>query len=380
MTNKLKTGTLPLVKPLVPPLEDFLPYLNRIWESRQLTNGGPVHAEFEKALCEYLGVKNICLFANGTLGLMIALKALKLRGEVITTPFTSLATLQAICWNNLVPVFVDINETTLNIEAPAIEAAITSRTCAILPVHIFGTPCNVDTINQLAKKYTLKVIYDAAHCFGVGINGESICNFGDLSVLSFHATKVFNTIEGGAIVCHDEKTKKTIEDLKNNGVEPDYKHNRFGINAKMNEIQSAFGLCQLKYVDEVIAARRAATLKYRELLSNLKGLRVFHDVKGVRHNYSYFPVIINPGEFGTDRDELSDHLKKKNIITRKYFYPLVSDYPEFELHNPGNLPIAQKTAKNILCIPLFHDITDEQIKSNVNLIIQLHRGKTGNHA
>ncbi len=376
-----KSGTseeISLMKPFMPPVEDLLPYLERIWESRQLTNGGSVHAEFEQALCDYLGVRNICLFANGTLALMIALKALRLQGEVITTPFTSPATLQAIYWNNLKPVFVDINETDLNIDTSLIEAAITPHTSAILPVHIFGTPCNVDMIHQLAQKHNLKVVYDAAHCFGVGINGGSICNFGDLSVLSFHATKVFNTIEGGAIVCHDKVIKKYIEALKNTGLDQDHKLIGYGINAKMNEIQSAFGLCHLKYVDKIITQRGAATSKYRGFLKDLKGLRMLHEMEGVRYNYSYFPVIIDPAEFGADRDELHETLKHKNIITRKYFYPLVSDYPEFEMFKTDDLPIAQKIAKNILCIPLFHDITDEQIEITVKSILHLHQENVGN--
>lgn len=361
-----------LTKPFVPPLNEFLPYLDRIWESRRLTNGGPIHKEFEQALCDYLGVKHICLFANGTLALMIALKALRIEGEVITTPFTSPATIQAIYWNHLKPVFVDINETDLNIDPSAIESAITRQTAAILPVHIFGTPCNVDIINRIALKHKLKVIYDAAHSFGVEINGNSICNFGDLSVLSFHATKIFNTLEGGAIVCHDQNTKKHIDALKNTGLDNNHNLVGYGVNAKMNEIQAAFGLCQLNYVDEIIAKRKAATLQYKELLKDFKGLRMLTEWSGVKHNYSYFPIIIDPEEFGNDRDKLYDHLKNCNIITRKYFYPLVSDFPEFEIFKNRDLSIAEKIAKNILCIPLFYDITDEQIQRVVHSIYQLN--------
>jgi dTDP-4-amino-4,6-dideoxygalactose transaminase len=361
-----------LTKPFVPPLNEFLPYLDRIWESRRLTNGGAFHEEFEQALCDYLGVKHICLCANGTLALMIALKTLKLKGEVITTPFTSPATIQAIYWNDLKPVFVDINETDLNIDSSVIESAVTLQTAAILPVHIFGTPCDVDIINRIAVKNNLKVVYDAAHCFGVEINGNSICNFGDLSILSFHATKIFNTFEGGAIVCHDPDTKKYIDSLKNTGLDPDHKLIGYGVNAKMNEIQSAFGLCQLKYVDEIIVKRKAATLKYQELLKEIKGLRMPTECVGIKHNYSYFPIIIDPVEFGAHRDELYDHLKKSNIITRKYFYPLVSDYSEFKIFKKSELPVAEKIAKNILCIPLFHDITDEQIQCVVYSIYSLH--------
>ena len=362
-----------LMKPFMPPLEEFQIHLERIWESRMLTNCGTIHAEFERALCEYLGVKHICLFANGTLALMIALKALKLRGEVITTPFTSPATLQAIYWNNLKPVFADISDPDLNIDPSAIEAAITPDTYAILPVHIFGTPCDVVTIGQLARKYDLKVVYDAAHCFGVEIDGNSVCNSGDLSILSFHATKVFNTFEGGAIVCHDEATKTYIDTLKNNGFDRNFQLTGYGVNGKLNEIQSAFGLCQLKYVDDIIAMRKAITLKYRALLSGIKGLKVLPDKEGVKHNYSYFPVLIDPAEFGAGRDELHDYLKKKNIVTRKYFFPLVSNSPEFNMHKTAGLPVAEKIANSILCLPLFHDISDDQIETVVEAIGQLNK-------
>ena len=362
-----------LMKPFMPPLEEFQIHLERIWESRMLTNCGTIHAEFERALCEYLGVKHICLFANGTLALMIALKALKLRGEVITTPFTSPATLQAIYWNNLKPVFADISEPDLNIDPSAIEAAITPDTYAILPVHIFGTPCDVVAIGQLARKYDLKVVYDAAHCFGVEIDGKSVCNSGELSILSFHATKVFNTFEGGAIVCHDEATKTYIDTLKNNGLDRDFQLTGYGVNGKLNEIQSAFGLCQLKYVDDIIAMRKAITVKYRELLSGIKGLKVLPDKEGVKHNYSYFPVLIDPAEFGAGRDELHDYLKKKNIVTRKYFFPLVSNSPEFNMYKTAGLPVAEKIANSILCLPLFHDISDDQIEAVVHAIGQLNK-------
>jgi len=362
-----------LMKPYMPPLHEFHSYLERIWESRWLTNGGTIHSEFEKALCDYLGVNHICLFANGTLALIIALKALNLKGEIITTPFTSVATAQSIYWNNLKPVFVDIQETDLNINIVEIERAITPNTSAILPVHIFGNPCNIDQINQLAQKHNLKVIYDAAHCFGVQLNGTSLCNFGDLSALSFHATKVFNTVEGGVIICHDKATKNHIVALKNTGLSSSYKLVGYGLNAKMNEIQSAFGMVQLKYVDKVIAYRKTATLKYRELLENVKGLRLINDKKCVKHNYTYFPVIINPEEFGATRDELSNYLKNKNIFTRKYFHPLITDYPEFNIFKTSDLSVARKIADNVLCLPLFHDITLDEITAVVESIYQMHQ-------
>jgi len=355
----------------MPPIRDLLPYLERIWDSRQLSNHGQVHEEFEQALCEYLGVKYICLFANGTLALMIALKVLNLKGEVITTPFTSPATAQAIYWNNLTPVFADINESDLNINISAIESAITENTCAILPVHIFGIPCDIEAIHKTALNHNLNVVYDAAHCFGVEVDNQSICNFGDLSVLSFHATKVFNCIEGGAIVCHDEKTKKQIDALKNTGFDIDYNLTGYGINAKMNEMQAAFGLCQLKYIDSVIGNRKAADAFYRKLLKDVKGIKLPGNVNSTKLNYSYFPILINPEEFGCNRDEVHDHLKRKNIITRKYFFPLVCDYAEFSIYKTVDLPVAQAMAKNILCIPLFPDISIEQIETVVASIKQL---------
>ena len=355
-----------VMKPFMPPLDDFQFYLERIWESRQLTNGGPVHAEFEQALCDHLGIKHISLFANGTLALIIALKVLDLRGEVITTPFTSAATAQAIYWNNLKPVFTDIDEKDLNIDVSGIERAITPETSAILPVHLFGNPCNVEKISRLAQKYKLKVVYDAAHCFGVEIGGQSICSFGDLSVLSFHATKVFNSFEGGAIICHDERAKTHIDSLKNTGLDAGRRLAGYGLNAKMNEIQSAFGLVQLKYIDKVIAFRKAATLKYRELLEDVRGLRMPGEMEFVKYNYTYFPVIINPAEFGSSRDELVAYLEKRNIFPRKYFYPLVSDFPEFSIYKTRDLPVAHKIAENIICLPLYHDITTDEITFVVN--------------
>lgn len=361
MDKKEGSKDLLLMKPFMPPLQDYQKYLERIWQSRQLTNSGQIHAEFEQALCDYLGVEHLSLIANGTLALIIALKALNLKGEIITTPFTSVATAQAIHWNNLKPVFVDINESDFNINISEIESAITPWTSAILPVHVFGNPCDVERIDQLAEKYNLKVLYDAAHCFGVELNSESICNSGDMSVLSFHATKVFNTIEGGAIICHDESTKKYIDALKNTGLDPAHKLAGYGMNAKLNEFQSAFGMIQLKYIDEVIASRKAAASKYKELLKDIRGIWWPDEKEFVKYNYTYFPVIINTEEFGASRDELAAYLEGKKIFTRKYFYPLVSDFPEFSIYKTRDLPVAEKIAVSILCLPLFPDITSDEI-------------------
>lgn len=376
MNDTEKENKLLLMKPFMPPMHDFLPYLVNIWKSQQLTNGGPVHAELEKALCNYLGVKQISLFSSGTLALVIALKSLKLKGEVITTPFTSVATIQAIYWNKLKPVFVDIDEMSLNLDAGKIDKAITPDTTAILPVHLFGNPCDVEQINIIARKYKLNIVYDAAHCFGIKLKGESLCNVGNLSVLSFHATKVFNTFEGGAIVCHDETTKKYIDALKNTGLTAPDKLAGYGLNAKMNEIQSAFGLVQLQYIDEVIGNRKAVTEKYRELLKGIRGIRLITEQEFVEYNYSYLPIIINPERFGAERDELYMHLKKANIFTRKYFSPLVCDYPEFSMFKTRDLPVAQKIANNILCLPLYHDISPGQIEMVVKSISQFQQGKT----
>ena len=356
------------MKPFMPPSNDFQIYLEQIWESRQLTNSGPIHGVFERALCDYLGVKYISLLANGTLALIIALKVIDLKGEIITTPFTSVATAQSIYWNNLTPVFVDIGRSDFNIDISEIERAVTPKTSAILPVHLFGNPCNVDAINQLAQKYNLKVIYDAAHCFGVELNRQSILNYGDLSVVSFHATKVFNTFEGGAIICRDKITKTYIDNLINTGLDADRNLTGYGLNAKMNELQAGFGLVQLKYIDEVIALRKAATSKYKELLKEIKGLRIVNESEFVKYNYTYFPIIINPVEFGTSRDEVVDFLEKRKIFPRKYFYPLVSDFPPFSIYKTNELPVAKEIAENIICLPLFHDISIDEITYVVDAI------------
>jgi dTDP-4-amino-4,6-dideoxygalactose transaminase len=369
MNQRLKEELL-ITKPAKPPLDEFQVYLEKIWNSRWLTNNGPFHEEFEQALCDYLGVKYISLFANGTLALTIALKLLNLKGEVITTPFTSIETTQAIYWNQLHPVFADISPDDLNIDVSKIEELVTPDTCAILPVHVFGSPCNLDGINDLARKFQLKLIYDAAHCFGVEYDGLPICDFGDLSVLSFHATKVFNTIEGGAIICHDKQTKDKIDALKNSGKMPGYQLSGFGLNAKLNEVQSAYGLALLKYVDEHIKQRKNATNRYRELLKNVSGLKM-HDEKGnVKYNYSYFPILIDPNEFGATRDELMDYLEKNNIQTKKYFHPLVSDYTEFGKYKTGDLSVAMRIAENIICLPLFHDITIAEQNAVVDIILE----------
>jgi len=369
----MNSERLSLTKPFVPPLDEIQTDLKNIWRSRYLTNNGPLHQKFEGALCNYLKTEYISLFANGTLALITALKALALKGGIITTPFTSLATAHAILWNGLKPVFVDINESDFNINPKLIEKEISPETKAMFPVHLFGFPCDVDSIARISQKYNLKVIYDAAHCFGVELKGIPLCNFGDLSVLSFHATKVFNTIEGGAIICHEPKLKNHIDALKNNGTSTESHYHGLGLNAKLNEVQCAIGLANLKYIDLIIDNRSAAVRKYNELLKGVKGLKTNGEIEQVRHNYSYFPVIVDPENFGATRDALHDFLSEKNIVTRKYFYPLVTDYPEFAKFKTNPLPVAGKIAENILCLPLFHDLTNHEIARITELINDFHQ-------
>lgn len=352
-----------VTKPYLPPLKEFLPYLENIWDSHILTNDGPFHKELEQKLCEYLGVKYISLFSNGTLALVTALQALHITGEVITTPYSFVATTHALWWNNIKPVFVDIEQNTFNIDPEKIESAITPQTTAILPVHVYGNPCDVQKIKKIADVYGLKVIYDACHAFGVKIKGDSVLNFGDLSVMSFHATKVFNTFEGGAIVCHDIATKKRIDNLKNFGF-TDGQVVAPGINAKMNEIQAAMGLLQLKYIDRAIEKRKRIVEQYRLNLKGIRGIKFLEDFPGIKHNYSYFPIFINKEEFGKTRDIVFEELVKNNIYARRYFYPLISQFPTYsglESSHPGRMPIAEKVTLEVLCLPIFPDLEIEDV-------------------
>lgn len=348
-----------VTKPFLPPLEEFLPYLYDIWDSHILTNEGPFHKKLEKALCTYLGVKYISLFSNGTLALITALQALKITGEVITTPYSFVATAHALLWNNIKPVFVDIDQETCNIDPDKIESAITNLTTAILPVHVYGNPCNNIRIKEVADKYGLKIIYDAAHTFGVKKKGISLANFGDLSVLSFHATKVFNTFEGGAIVSHDKETKKHIDELKNFGIINETTVVSSGFNAKMNEIQAAMGLVQLKYIEKSIERRKAITNVYREALIDTPGITFQKDQPDVRYNYAYFPIMINTKQFGRTRDEVDELLKANNIFSRRYFYPLISQFPIYkslESSCKGSMPVAEHLTEEVLCLPIYPDL------------------------
>lgn len=352
--------------PLLPDLDEFYGLLKQVWDSKWITNNGQFHKLLEKVLADYLGVEYISLFTNGTLPLLTALQALDIReGEVITTPYSFVATTHAIWWNGLKPVFVDIDPKTGNIDPEKIEAAITEKTRAILPVPVYGNPCDSKRIQEIADKYNLKVIYDAAHAFGVQKNGKSILLDGDISTLSFHATKVFNTIEGGAMVVHSAEMKKKIDDLKNFGFHDEVTVVAPGINSKMDEMRSAYGLLNLRQVDAAIAARQQVTIKYREALRDVEGVTFFEDMPGVKHNYSYFPIFIDEDAFGKTRDELYFKMKDANVLGRRYFYPLISEFSTYrglESADPKNLPNAHKMADSVICLPMHHELSDDDIE------------------
>lgn len=367
----MSSKQITVTSPLLPSLDDFIPMLRDIWDRKWLTNNGHYHKELEKALAEYLGVKYISLFTNGTLPLITALQAMRISGEVITTPYSFVATTHSIWWNGLKPVFVDIEEETGNIDPDKIEAAITPHTTAIMPVHVYGTPCNMKRIQEIADVYGLKVIYDAAHAFGVKVNGESVLNAGDMSTLSFHATKVYNTIEGGALICHDEATKKRIDYLKNFGFAGETTVVAPGINSKMDEIRAAYGLLNLKQVDEAIAKRKATAEKYRAALKDVPGIRMLNDIEGVHHNYAYFPIFIDEKVYGMSRDNLYTKLQEHDIFGRRYFYPLISTFSAYkglESANPKNLPIAHKLADQVLCLPMFAGLDEEGANRVIDVV------------
>ncbi len=367
MEKKMITVT----SPLLPDLGEFNEYLQKIWDSKWITNNGQFHRELEQALADYLKVPYVSLFTNGTLPLITALQALHITGEVITTPYSFVATTHALWWNGIKPVFVDIDSTTGNLDPNKIEAAITPRTTAIMPVHVYGKPCDVDAIQEIADKYGLKVIYDAAHAFGVEVNGKSILEAGDLSTLSFHATKVYNTIEGGAMVMHDEKTKKRIDYLKNFGFANETTVVAPGINSKMDEIRSAYGLINLRQVDKAIEARHQVAVKYREALRNVDGITFFDDMPGVRHNYSYFPIFVEAKKYGMTRDELYFKMKGQGVLGRRYFYPLISEFSTYrglESAAPSNLPNAHKMADTVICLPMHHALDEDNIKKIIDIL------------
>jgi dTDP-4-amino-4,6-dideoxygalactose transaminase len=348
-----------VTQPFLPPLDDFIPYLRQIWQNKVLTNGGPFHQQLEQALCAYLGVDHIALFSNGTLALVTALQALRISGEVITTPYSFVATAHSLLWNGIRPVFVDVDPQTLNLDPQKIEAAITPHTTAILPVHCYGHPCNVEAIQRIADIYNLRVIYDAAHAFGVkGHDGISVLRHGDLSVLSFHATKVYNTFEGGAIVCPDAKTKARIDQLKNFGHAGEVTVVAPGINGKMSEFNAALGLLQLQYIDQAIERRRAIDQAYRQRLRGVKGIRCLGDAGESRANYAYFPVLVQ-SDYVISRDALNDRLREAGYFPRRYFYPLISEFPMYRglpSSQPDNVHFATEASRQVLCLPIYPDL------------------------
>lgn len=367
--NKVITVTAPLL----PRLDDFQTMLREIWESKWVTNNGEFHKRLEKALCEYLKVPYISLFTNGTLPLITALQALRITGEVITTPYSFVATTHSLWWNGIRPVFVDIDAATGGIDPDRIEAAITPKTTAIMPVHVYGKPCRVKEIQDIADKYGLRVIYDAAHAFGIEVDGESILKAGDMSTLSFHATKVYNTLEGGALVVHDEKMKRRIDYLKNFGFAGETEVVAPGINGKVDEVRAAYGLLNLQQVDAAIEARHQVAIRYRKALQNVEGVSFWYDMPGVRHNYSYFPIFIDAKSYGMSRDDLYFKMRAAGVLGRRYFYPLISDfstYRDLPSAAPANLPVATKMANSVICLPMHHELSDEDLERTINCIVK----------
>ena len=362
-----------VTSPLLPNLEEFHALLKEIWDSKWVTNNGSFHKQLEKELAEYLKVPYISLFTNGTLPLLTALQALRITGEVITTPYSFVATTHSIWWNGCKPVFVDIDPATGNIDPDKIEAAITPRTTAIMPVHVYGKPCDTKRIQEIADKYGLKVIYDAAHAFGVEVNGESVLTAGDMSTLSFHATKVYNTLEGGALVMHDAETKKRVDYLKNFGFAGETEVVAPGINSKVDEVRAAYGILNLRQVDAAIEARHQVAVKYREALRPVEGITFMDDIPGVKHNYSYFPIFIDAEKYGMTRDELYEKMKSHNVLGRRYFYPLISTFSTYRglpSAAPENLPKAHKMADSVICLPMHHELSAEDIDRVLELIVK----------
>lgn len=369
------TKIINVTQPYLPPLEEYIPYLQQIWNNKILTNGGPFHQQLEQELCDYLNVEHIALFTNGTIALLTALQALRISGEVITTPYSFVATSHSLVWNDIKPVFVDIDPNTCNLDPDKIEASITPHTTAILPVHCYGNPCEVERIQQIADTYGLKVIYDAAHAFGVKYKGESLLRYGDLSVLSFHATKVFNTFEGGAIVCPDSKTKQRIDYLKNFGFADEVTVMAPGINGKMSEVNAAFGLLQLKYIDKALARRKELEMQYKKELSGVNGISLFPSSADTVGNASYFPILIGP-DFPMSRDKLYQKMKEAGVHGRRYFYPLISNMPMYRgLPSAAisSLIEADQIANMVLCLPIYPDLSDDDLQRIVELLTKAAR-------
>lgn len=365
-----KSKPIYVTQPLLPPLVELVGYLEQIWESKVLTNGGPLHRQLEEKLCQHLGVEHIALFTNGTLALVTALQALRITGEVITTPYSFVATAHSLLWNGIKPVFVDIDPGTLNIDPAHIEAAITPQTTAIMPVHCYGQPCDVHAIQRIADNYNLKVVYDAAHAFGVQTQEGSVLRHGDLSVLSFHATKVFNTFEGGAIVCPDAKTKLRIDQLKNFGFVDEVTVVAPGINGKMSEVNAAMGLLQLAHLDEALERRREIDSAYRVAFEGLPGIRCVGRNIATKDNFAYFPILVGP-EYGRSRDALYQALKDHEVFARRYFYPLISEFPMYRglpSAHPDNLSTAHAIARQVLCLPIHPALQREEQQRVIDLV------------
>ena len=366
-------NTITVTSPLLPDLGELDELLKDIWRRKWITNNGHYHNELERALGEYLKVPYVSLFTNGTLPLITALQALRVTGEVVTTPYSFVATTHALWWNGIKPVFVDIDPSTGNLDPSRIEAAITPRTTAVMPVHVYGRPCDVKGIQEVADKYGLRVIYDAAHAFGVEVDGESVLGAGDMSTLSFHATKVYNTVEGGALVTHDERTKKRIDYLKNFGFAGETEVVAPGINSKMDEVRAAYGLLNLRQVDAAIEARRRVAIRYREALHGTEGITFFEDIPGVRHNYSYFPIFVDAEKYGMTRDALYFKMRERGVLGRRYFYPLISTFSTYrglESARPENLPNAVRMAESVICLPMHHALTEENVERVILTILK----------
>lgn len=382
----MNQNKITVTSPLLPDLDEFNELIKEIWKCKWITNNGSFHRQLEKELAEYLKVPYISLFTNGTLPLLTAMQALRITGEVITTPYSFVATTHSIWWNGCRPVFVDIEEKTCGINPEKIEAAITPKTTAIMPVHCYGKPVNIDAIQAIADKYGLKVIYDAAHAFGVEVNGKSVLTAGDMSTLSFHATKVYNTLEGGALIVKDEATKKRIDYMKNFGFAGETEVVAPGINSKMDELRCAYGLLNLQQIDAAIAARKEVARQYVEALKDIPGIRIPSYIQEsfdnslfsrgerqmVKLNYSYFPIFVNAEEYGMSRDQLYFKMREANVFGRRYFYPLISTFSPYcglPSAAPENLPVATKMANEVICLPVHHEL----YKSDINLVTDIVR-------
>ena len=360
-----------VAKPSLPDIDDFIPYLEKMWATGVISNNGPFNQELEKKLAEYLEVPYLSLFSNGTLALITAIQASNLSGEVITSPFTFIATPNSLVWNNLNPVFVDVDPTFGNLDPAKIEEAINEKTSAILPVHVYGNPCEIEEIDKVAKKHNLKVIYDAAHAFGVRHNNQSVLNFGDFSILSLHATKVFNTFEGGAVISKDLDTKNRIDRLRNFGIVDETTVSEIGSNSKMNEMQAAIGLLQLKKIDEYISSRKKIAEIYDKGLEAVNGVDVLSKRKNSSFSYGYYPIFINKDQYGMSRDHLYSLLKESGIFSRRYFFPLVSNfqpYRDLPSSPKSNLPIANRLADSVLCLPIYSSLEHDIVKKIIKII------------